>query len=63
MRPKLSAVNGRVFEVWNFCDGWQPALVPLAMAYHGLSDIDFVLWQLMVIRDFQAGRFDDMDPQ
>lgn len=50
-RPTLSRDNELVLEIWNFCDGWNPAAYPLAFAYYSVSDPEFVLTQLLVLRE------------
>jgi hypothetical protein len=48
--PRLTRENELVREVWVFCDGWQPAALPLALAYYGVRDCEFVVSQLLVMR-------------
>lgn len=48
---ELSAANERVLAVWEFCGGWKPDLLPLAVAWCGVEDADFLIGQLILMRD------------
>ena len=37
--------------VWNFCGGWNPALIETAAAYYGIADLDFLIEQVLALRD------------
>ncbi len=50
-KPPLTADNEQVLKVWRFCEGWDPALLPLAAAYYDITDVDFLLGQLELLRD------------
>lgn len=50
-RPALTRDNEVVLEVWRFCGGWQPGILPLAAVYHGAEDLDFLVSQLLTLRD------------
>lgn len=49
-RPPLSPANQLVMQVWNFCGGWHPELIPYAAEYFGARDVDFLTHQLLVLR-------------
>jgi hypothetical protein len=34
-----------------FCGGWNPAAVPAAAAYYGIRDLDWLISQLIALRD------------
>lgn len=53
-RPLLTRENELVVKVWNFCGGWKPEAVPLALLYYDVADPAFVLSQLMVLRECYA---------
>ncbi len=55
-RPALSPENEIVIAVWNFCCGWNPQALPLALAFYDVRDIDYCLQQLMLMRDKQEAR-------
>lgn len=57
-RPALAPENELVIKVWNFCGGWNPVAVPLAAAFYDIDDADFLLEQLMVVRDKLAAHQD-----
>lgn len=50
-RPELTPENALVIAAWNFCGGWNPGLVGAAAAYYGIADVDFLIGQLLAVRD------------
>lgn len=50
-RPALERENAIAFQVWKFCGGWNPALVPVAAAYYEVDDVDLLITQLLAIRE------------
>lgn len=57
-RPALTHENELVIRVWNFCGGWNPVAVPVAAAFYDIDDADFLLEQLMLMRDKLAAHQD-----
>lgn len=55
-RPPLTPENRAVCEIWDFCGGWKPEALPVALAFHDVVDIDFLVEQLKLIRDRIAAR-------
>lgn len=51
MCPELTPENQQVLRVWEFCQGWSPADIPAAAAFYGITDMDFLMTQLLVLRD------------
>lgn len=51
MRPALTPQNQQVLQVWDFCEGWNPAQIPAAAAFFGITDLDFLMTQLLVLRE------------
>jgi hypothetical protein len=49
-RPRLTRDNELVIAVWNFCAGWNPQALPLALAYYEIQDADFMIAQLLALR-------------
>ncbi len=50
-RPALLPENIKVFDVWGFCEGWNPDRVEMAAVFYGVSDLGFLIEQLMLMRD------------
>lgn len=50
-RQPLSAENEVVLDVWRFCGGWNPAVLPIAAEFYGVEDVEFLIVQLIVLRD------------
>lgn len=50
-RPRLSPANEVVIDVWRFCDGWNPDRIPMAAAYYGVDDLEFLVKQLLALDD------------
>lgn len=50
-RPDITPENELVIAAWNFCGGWNPALIPAAAAYYGIADVDCLIEQLLAMRD------------
>lgn len=46
----LPAVE-RALHCWNFCDGWNPAVLPLYDATHGIDDWELMLELLAELRN------------
>jgi hypothetical protein len=40
-----------VLQAWHFCQGWNPALIPAAAAFYDMRDLDFLVEQLLLVRD------------
>ena len=53
-RPALTLENDLVAEAWLFCGGWNPALIATAAAFYGIADIDWLISQLIALRDAVA---------
>ena len=53
-RPALTPENELIPDVWAFCGGWNPAAIPAAAAYYGIHDLDWLLSQLIALRDAVA---------
>jgi len=53
-RPALTPENELVSDVWAFCGGWNPAVIPAAAAFYGVDDLDWLLSQLIALRDAVA---------
>jgi hypothetical protein len=51
MRPELTPENQQVLQVWDFCQGWNPEQIPIAAAFFEISDLDFLMTQLLVLRE------------
>lgn len=49
-RPSLSHENAVVVQIWNFCDGWNPQALPLALAYFDVEDTEMVIDLLLALR-------------
>jgi len=49
-RPALSAFNRQVIEVWRWCVGWKPERILAASEYHGISDVELLVGQLLALR-------------
>jgi hypothetical protein len=49
--PPLTRENEQAFAVWQFCEGWNPERLPLAVAWHGVEDVDLLITQLHLLRD------------
>jgi hypothetical protein len=43
--------NELVLQAWHFCQGWNPALIPAAAAFYDVRDLDFLVEQLLLVRD------------
>jgi hypothetical protein len=50
-RPALSPDNDLVVQIWNFCDGWNPQALPLALTYFDVQNVEFILDQLILLRE------------
>jgi hypothetical protein len=50
-RPALTHGNEMALAVWNFCGGWKPEALPLAVAYFAIDDPDALIESLITIRD------------
>jgi len=50
-RPALTPENDLIQDVWTFCGGWNPAAVPAAAAFYGIQDLDWLISQLIALRD------------
>lgn len=49
-RPPLSDANALVLQVWEFCGGWNPQALPLALAYYDIDDAGLMLDQLLALK-------------
>lgn len=56
MQPVLTPDNEVVIQVWEFCGGWQPHILPVALAYYGVRDPELMIEQLLALRDLAAKR-------
>lgn len=50
-RPNITSENDLIISAWNFCGGWNPALIDSAAAFYGIADIDLLIEQLLAMRD------------
>lgn len=49
--PALSSECEQAVAVWNFCGGWQPATLPLAVTWHQVADVELLIHLLLAIRE------------
>lgn len=49
--PELLPVVAAAVHCWKFCDGWQPTVLPLYHALHGIDDWELLTTLLAAIRD------------
>lgn len=49
-RPLLTRENETVIAVWNFCGGWNPDALPLALAFYDVKDCDAMITLLLALR-------------
>lgn len=51
-RPPLSAVEDQAREVWDFCEGWQPERLPVALAFIRVEDPEMLIELLKEMRAY-----------
>ena len=51
MRPEITQSDETAVDVWKFCGGWKPELIPFAAEFYGVDDLYFLTEQLLEIRD------------
>jgi len=49
-KPELLPLNRQVLDVWDWCGGWNPVLVPSAALYYGVEDLDALMELLHALR-------------
>lgn len=55
-RPLLTRESELAIVVWNFCDGWNPATLPLAVEYFDVRDCGTLVGLLLALRQYMAKR-------
>jgi hypothetical protein len=55
-RPALTPGNALVLDVWAWCGGWNPALIPAAAAWHDIEDLDMLVELLLTLRELTGAK-------
>lgn len=54
--PETSEIVEQAIRVWNFCEGWNPERLPVALACVEVADADLLVEVLVEIKGYMAER-------